>query len=126
MPTELRLLVFTKAEMVRALYALQTRRGDPLPDGRLDSVEVSEVGDIQVRLKIRALRHKWYELAFEEVDVAAALILHCINSSIPLPVSAKKQLQRASGQVALVVTRGQVPDAVGEAAARATALKPVQ
>jgi hypothetical protein len=123
MPDELRVLVFSEAEIVRALYALRSRRGEPLPDGRLLSAEISRRGEITVQLEVRSLGDQRHRFLFEQVDVAAALIVLCINSSIPLPVTARKSLLRVDGGVALVISRGRIPETVRDVVSR---LRPIE
>ena len=119
MPTELRHLIFSPAEVLDAVKEFNRRRGTPLPAAGVaqcgpDGMEAEE-GTIRFRIVLtsppakeavpdKSVKDTQREMIIESHVLAAALILYCRDRRIPLPVIAEKSLQRFGEQVCLVAT----------------------
>ena len=116
MPTEMRHLIFSPAEVLEAVKEFNRRRGTPLPAGSVvqcgpDGMEAEE-GAIRFRIVLTSSPAKGAvpdkpventrEMVIESHVLAAALILYCRDRRIPLPVIAEKSLQRFGEQVCLI------------------------
>lgn len=115
MPTEIRHILFSPAEMVVAVSDFSRRTGKPLPPGsvvgcRINSAVEDGVELVRFSLSIASAAAAGNVCEQREVtsggsNLAAALILFCRDRRIPLPSDADKSLRRFGDQVALVVTR---------------------
>ncbi|HYC05144.1 MAG TPA: hypothetical protein VEB20_01505 [Azospirillaceae bacterium] len=107
MPTEIRHIIFTNDEVMRAVVEYHKRTANPLPPGNVIRCAPEKV-DQQIKLSLHvALDADGARqiLVLEEPVLAAALIFYCIQNKIPLPTKAAKSLQMVGEQVALKVTK---------------------
>jgi hypothetical protein len=107
-PTELRHITFRPVEIVCAIHEYRRRMRRPLPSGLLRAFRISnEAGSespVYASFEISpdgSLERQMIDL--KEAELAAALILFCINRKIPLPVGSSKALRRSGDGVTLVV-----------------------
>jgi len=108
-PSELRHITFRPVEIVVAVREYRRRMRRPLPSGflrafRIDG-DVGGEGPLQATFEISPDGSAQRQVvALNEAELAAALILFCIDRKIPLPASGSKGLRRSSDGVTLVVT----------------------
>ncbi len=105
MPTELRHIVFTPNEVLRSITQYRHRRREPLPAGTISNLKIEEKPDVHVVLSITGDTSKTpEELVFQGAELAAALVMFCIERKIPLPAArAKKTLRVFDKQLGLEV-----------------------
>lgn len=106
---ELRCLVFTDQEVVRAVLDRRRRVKDTLPVGTVSKVayhrpEGSEPDGIETRLTITDDNGAVTELGLPETEVTAALVAYCMGRRIPLPVASDKMLHLINGALTLMIT----------------------
>lgn len=106
---ELRCLVFTDQEVVRAVLDRRRRVKDTLPVGTVSKVayhrhEGSEQEGIETRLTITDDNGAVTELPLPETEVTAALVGYCMSRRIPLPVASDKMLHLINGALTLMIT----------------------
>ena len=106
MPTEMRHIVFTPNEVLRSITQYRHRRREPLPAGTISNLKIEERPDVHVVLYITgdAQGKKAEEVVFQGAELAAALVMFCIERKIPLPAArAKKTLRVFDKQLGLEV-----------------------
>jgi hypothetical protein len=105
MPTELRHIVFTPNEVLRSVTQYRHRRREPLPAGTISNLRIEERPDVHVVLSITGDSNKSVEeVVFQGAELAAALVMFCIERKIPLPAArAKKTLRVFDKQLGLEV-----------------------
>ncbi|CAO3416438.1 hypothetical protein [Azospirillum endophyticum] len=106
---ELRCLVFTDQEVVRAVLDRRRRMKDPLPVGTVSNIayhrnEGPEREGIETRLTVTADDGAVTELVLGDTEVTAALVGHCMGRRIPLPVASDKMLHLINGALTLMIT----------------------
>ncbi|KAA0592025.1 hypothetical protein J2848_003781 [Azospirillum lipoferum] len=106
---ELRCLVFTDQEVVRAVLDRRRRVKDTLPVGTVSKVvyhrhEGPEQEGIETRLTITDDNGVVTELGLPETEVTAALVGYCMGRRIPLPVASDKMLHLINGALTLMIT----------------------
>ncbi|WP_042702218.1 hypothetical protein [Azospirillum sp. B506] len=106
---ELRCLVFTDQEVVRAVLDRRRRVKDTLPTGTVSKVvyhrhEGSEPEGIETRLTVTDDDGSVTELALPDTEVTAALVGYCMGRRIPLPVASDKILHLINGALTLMIT----------------------
>src|SRR5258706_8479404 len=103
MPTEMRHIVFTPNEVWRSITQYRHRRREPLPAGTISNLRIEEKPDVHVVLYITADTSKTpEEIVFQGAELAAALVMFCIERKIPLPAArAKKTLRVFDRQLRL-------------------------
>lgn len=105
MPKELRKIIFTNKEVLRAVQDYAIRRREPIPAGSIKGV--SMVDQPEVRLDIDMLSDKDQSrttTSFGSAQLAAALIMYCIAKKIPVPVNATKTLSLAGDEMVLNIS----------------------
>jgi hypothetical protein len=108
MPTEMRYIVFTPNEVLRSITQYSQRRREPLPRGTIMGLKIEERPDIHVILSVKGdTKTVADEVKFQGPELAAALVMFCIERKIPLPASgARKTLRMIDGQLGLEVSMG--------------------
>ncbi|WP_042443241.1 hypothetical protein [Azospirillum sp. B510] len=106
---ELRCLVFTDQELVRAVLDRRHRVKDKLPVGTVSKVtyhrnDGAEQDGIETRLTITDDNGAVTELALTDTEVTAALVGFCMGRRIPLPVASDKMLHLINGAPTLMIT----------------------
>jgi len=106
---ELRCLVFTDQEVVRAVLDRRRRVKDTLPVGTVSKIayhrpEGSEQDGIETRLTITDDNGAVTELGLPDTEVTAALVGYCMGRRIPLPVASDKMLHLINGALTLMIT----------------------
>lgn len=106
---ELRCLVFTDQEVVRAVLDRRRRVKDSLPVGTVSKVvyhrnEGPEQEGIETRLSITDDNGAVTELVLADTEVTAALVGYCMGRRIPLPVASDKMLHLINGALTLMIT----------------------
>jgi hypothetical protein len=108
MPTELRHIVFTTNEVLRSVTQYRHRRREPLPQGTISNLKIEDRPDVHVVIYITSDDRKTsQEVVFQGAELAAALVMYCIERKIPLPAArAKKTLRVFDKQLGLEVAIG--------------------
>ncbi|MFV3073765.1 hypothetical protein [Niveispirillum fermenti] len=102
MPTEIRHILFSNDEVIRAVVEYHRRAGNPMPSGSVIRMEV--MAD-----PVRCALHVGQDDGARQVHwvdnptLAACLIFFCINQRIPLPTKSAKQLHMMNDKITLVV-----------------------
>ncbi|MBV9861921.1 MAG: hypothetical protein JO267_07215 [Alphaproteobacteria bacterium] len=109
MPAELRHIVFRPVEVVKAVIEYRRRMRRPLPAGHLRSYQLREPSatDDAVSAIFEISPDTTSEPQIVELagpELAASLILFCIDRKIPLPASANKSLKKFGDHLTLIVT----------------------
>lgn len=105
MPTEIRQLIFSRAELADAIAAHSRVAPGGVPAGRVILVQVAEDPEVHVLAKV--VRDDRAELDTVRLDarfVGAALIHYCLGRRIPIPQAAEKRLQAIGDSVGLSLT----------------------
>jgi hypothetical protein len=108
MPTEMRHIVFTPNEVLRSITQYKHRRREPLPAGTISNLKIEERPDVHVVIFITDdNKRNTEEVMFQGAELAAALVMYCIERKIPLPAArAKKTLRVFDKQLGLEVAIG--------------------
>lgn len=113
MPAEMRYLAFRKEEIIAAIVYFSRRRQAPLPPGSVTKVELLTAPALTVRLTIADdSNDRKRQVAISSEQLAAALVMWCINNKVPVPAKATKTLLPADRGVVLAMTMGLQPDEV--------------
>ncbi len=104
MPAETRRVIFTKNELIDAIYDYNQIARKKLPSGMIVScVPVSEAR-VAVRLEIFDQNSDATEVVELSPEViAAALLRYCIRNRIPIPKNASKSIQVLGEDIALAI-----------------------
>lgn len=103
MPKEDRRLIFKNEEVYQAVYALCKQKEMPvLPPGHIVSVVEKRRGLMEIRM-INPAENQEEKLEYTSDFMAAALMLFCKGSGIPLPKTASKSIMLKDGRVILRV-----------------------
>jgi len=104
MPTEVRRLVFSNAELYVALDQYLSRTGTSLPLGSIAQIHTDTIQDT-VTIDIRHSGNAQTDaVKLPARQIGGALISYCINNQIPLPRGFSKSLIIAGDNVALEMT----------------------
>jgi hypothetical protein len=108
MPTEMRYIVFTPNEILRSITQYSQRRREPLPRGTVTNLKIEEQPEIRVVLSITGDTKTVADtVIFQGAELAAALVMYCIEHKIPLPATgARKTLRMIDHQLGLEVSMG--------------------
>jgi hypothetical protein len=101
---ELRCLVFTEQEVIKAILDRRRRMNEPLPTGTVDKVVYQDGDNVETLLTVVHDDGTRETLTLPETEVAAALVAHCMNRRIPLPVASDKMLYIINGALTLMIT----------------------
>ena len=107
MPGEVRLIIFDRIEVLGALTEYRKRRGKPLPSSDHVEVTIPDKPKILVNLAIVPEGKQMpIEFVFEGEELAAALIMFCIDRKIPMPATGvSKTIQLVGGNIALQILK---------------------
>lgn len=106
MPTEIRRLVFSNAELVDALRAYSETSNEKLPDGKVRKCTVVDDKKTAVTLEIEnRFTQEVYQVNLRHEFVGAALLGFCFNTGIPVPRDSEKSLQVSGDNIALTIVR---------------------
>lgn len=103
MPTEVRYVMFTQPEVVKAIIEYKKRRGEAMPAGSIVKYGMEGATDPGYLIEIKGDDGIVQTMAIDNKPLTAALVMFCINSKIPLPAKAGKQLKVNGQKLALVV-----------------------
>lgn len=114
MPAETRRIIFTKNELIEAIYEHNQIAKKKLPPGMIVSCEA--VSEAQVAVRLELVDQKSGEAETAEISpevICAALLRYCIRNRIPVPKSAAKSIQVSGENIALTIRmRGKASQAV--------------
>jgi hypothetical protein len=103
MPTESRILGFSKTELFEALRDYCSHSGRRLPADGADRLILNQ--DTEVRVKLNSLETE-SAINFTDSEVGAALVMFCIKKRIPIAKRATKSLEVADGTLSLHLKMG--------------------
>lgn len=101
---ELRCIVFDDGELIKALVAHRRRTGKPLPPGEISSFEIERDKEVVARMTITGDSGEKSVVPTSGAELAAAMIAYCIDTRVPVPVTANKSITLLDGRVALKIT----------------------
>ncbi|SMH55318.1 hypothetical protein [Azospirillum agricola] len=101
---ELRCLVFTEPEVIKAVLDRRQRLREPLPTGTVKGVGHRHGNGVETILTIVSDAGESRELLLSETEVAAAMVAYCMGRRIPLPVASDKALHLINGALTLMIT----------------------
>jgi len=119
---ELRCLVFTEQEVVKAVLDRRRKVREALPSGTVKGVAYAVDKD-SVSTTIRIIDDYGADqsMVLGPAEVAAALVGYCMGRKVPLPVDSDKCLHLINGALTLMITMNfnKAPRLVAEAHAAA-------
>ena len=119
MPSEVRYLVFSIKELVAAIRDYRRRRSQPLVAGSVIRCNVSTDPEVSAGIDVRSdADGKVYSVTLRTEELAAALIMYCINHRIPMPAAANKSLQMFGDSIGLVIQLSPAEQSPGPAPLR--------
>jgi hypothetical protein len=121
---ELRALCFEPQEVARAVMAYVQTRGERLPRGSLDTVDLTGAPDFRCRLSILDDHGGRHDRSFDRATVAASLIAWCMGRRVPLPAHARKGIEAVGGQAILTLWVEGAGKGMGKAGARPPSGRP--
>ncbi|MFY9680590.1 MAG: hypothetical protein WA416_07155 [Candidatus Sulfotelmatobacter sp.] len=98
MPTEIRVLSFSKIELFEALRDYCSHTGRRLPPDAAERLVLTQ--ESEVRVTLNSLGEE-SEMKFAENEVGAALVMFCIRKQIPIAKRATKSLEITGETVSL-------------------------
>lgn len=116
MPSEIRHVIFSTAEVLEAVVAHARRAGRPLPIGAVTAAQVRCVvpgAPVSFRVEIAPdsaqAEAPARVLEFQAEELAAALLGYCRSRGIPVAMRAEKALHKFGQRLGLVLTLGASP-----------------
>lgn len=103
---ELRTIIFDEREAAGAVILLARRNGRRIPTGTLKSFHVFEEETASGVVTITDDYGDDHDLTFNQEEIAAALVQHCLNRTVPLPRTAQKVITTVDGQIVLALEVG--------------------
>ncbi|WP_448192402.1 hypothetical protein [Azospirillum sp. sgz301742] len=102
---ELRCLVFTDQEVVKAILDRRRKMREPLPAGTVRGVTYSSDHEA-IHTTIRVLDDYGVDqsMTIGTAEAAAALVGYCMGRKVPLPVDSDKCLHLINGGLTLMIT----------------------
>lgn len=107
---ELRTIIFDEREAASALIGLCRRHNRPVPTGTLKRFSVSEEPEVVGVLVVIDDYGTEHEMSFNQEEIAAALVNHCLSRKIPLPRKSVKMIASVDGQIVLALEVGHAAD----------------
>ena len=104
MPKENRRIVFSPAEVHRALLEYSSKHNRPIADGKVDSLLFDPAEDPALVLMIHRLDGQIEHHSFRLAELGAAIITFCRNHKVPLPHKGKKSLIKVEETVAITLS----------------------
>jgi len=104
MPVEVKNIHFSILEVKKALAQFSTRRKKYLEYNDIRNVKVVDKPKINISCEL--YKSSGYEnniISFNQNEIAAALILFCMDYRIPIPKIATKELQALGEELLLVI-----------------------
>ena len=101
---ELRCLVFTEQEVVKAVLDRRRRMREPLPSGTVGKVTYRSAQGVETHIQVTGDEGDDRSMTLHEAEVAAALVAYCMNRKIPLPVESDKMLHVINDSLTLMIT----------------------
>ncbi|MFA7429474.1 MAG: hypothetical protein WCZ23_04905 [Rhodospirillaceae bacterium] len=105
MPTEIRRLIFTDAELVDALTQFISSDRTAVEAGRVINTSIATQDPAALKCRVQARNGQQSDQIFDAVFLCAALISWCMKNKVPLARNAKKAVKLTQvGRVALDIT----------------------
>lgn len=106
---ELRCLVFTDQEVVNAVFDRRRKRAEASPAGMVTGVTfhqspAGQGGGVEAIIHVTDDYGDDRTMTVNETELAAALVNHCMNRKIPLPVDSDKCIHIINGSATLMIT----------------------
>lgn len=103
MPIEVRYVMFTQTEVVKAILEFKKRRGEAMPQGSIVKFGMEGTSEPSFIIEIKGDDGIVQTVSVDNKPLTAALVMFCINTKIPLPAKASKTLKVNGQKLALVV-----------------------
>ncbi|MBI5119849.1 MAG: hypothetical protein HZA67_02515 [Rhodospirillales bacterium] len=103
MPKENRRILFSSAEVHRALLEYSAQHNKPIRDGKVISFLFDPAETPALVLMVSAKDGQIENHSFKLAELGAAIITFCRNHKIPLPHKGKKSLIKMEDTVAITV-----------------------
>ncbi|MCW2238194.1 hypothetical protein [Azospirillum canadense] len=101
---ELRCLVFTDQEVVKAVLDRRRRMREPLPRGTVGTVTYRMNQGVETVIQVTGDEGDDRTMVLHEAEVAAAMVAYCMGRKIPLPVDSDKMLHVINDSLTLMIT----------------------
>jgi hypothetical protein len=102
MPTEIRRLSFSKAEVAQALIAFNKQmRTKILAEGYLSSLVLHGGPGLSIEISVETSEGSRQNVSIDSSIIGAAMIWYCLDIGVPLPVKADKHLDVVDNKLVL-------------------------
>jgi hypothetical protein len=105
---ELRCLVFSDQEVAGAVFDRRRKRAEAVPTGMVMGVTFHQPpageGGLEAMIRLTDDFGDDRVLSVDDTEIAAALVHHCMNRKIPLPVDSDKSVHVINGSATLMIT----------------------
>lgn len=107
MAQELRYIFFNWSEIIKAVADYRKKSGQPLPPGTVVRRALRRTPVIEIDIIVAGDSGGEWKVTCNAKELGAALIMHCIDSAVPLPIAkASKSLRLVGQELALVIAMG--------------------
>jgi len=104
MPSERRLITFTKKEVEAAMRRFAYSQDRKLPQGEPSALDFHGKGEDGVSVKLAFNTDgETRAITFTELETAAALIGYCAKLKVPVPRQGRKSVRLKNGDLALQI-----------------------
>lgn len=101
---ELRKIVFSREEVLSAVYDYCIRQHKPMPRAAVKHIEITTTSELMVRLIFDVPESdEDSTVQVGSADIAVAIIRLCSRIGVPLPRAARKALQRDGDGLAMII-----------------------
>jgi len=107
MASEIRTVIFSQNEVVRAITEFRKHIGRPLPRGSVFKFSIRDKPKLELKLAIAIEgQEKLEDVTVTADELGAAFVMFCISSRIPLPArDATKAIRALGDNLALIVSK---------------------
>jgi hypothetical protein len=99
---EARSIIFDEREVITALLEYSRRKNTKLPPGTISGLSYVAGRAVSAELSIESDDGAASSVTFPSTEVAAALLLYCMNRKIRLPLEARKTFEVVDHQATLM------------------------
>lgn len=105
MPTELRRLIFSREELVKAISNFREVSGNGIPAGNIVYCQIMRNSDLSVSVKFLPEGESQFQSEQLGVDIIGpALMKYCLDHKIPLPRNSEKAIEVIGENIAMTVS----------------------
>ncbi len=103
MPVEIKNIYFSQLELKKALALFSSRKAFYFEHDDIKKFEIVENSKLHISCELEESLAPNNSLFYSQSEIAAALILFCMECKIPLPKTGTKELQVNGDELSLVV-----------------------